>query len=278
MPVQAAGQPGRPGPGGGSRPTLPGGGRTLDDRFFVAFYGAPRTGVLGVLGERPVAESHRRLVRAAAPFRRPGERLQPVHELIVTVADPFPGPRGTFHHDVARADVARHVAAARRLGALVVLDLQPGRSGFLPVARRWAWALRQPHVGLALDPEWRVGPRQVPGQVIGSVRADEVNRVAAWLGRLVEREDLPEKLFVLHQFRTTMLPDLGRVRPVRGLEMVQHVDGFGTPGQKLDTYREVLSPDRFAPGFKLFYDEDRPLMTPAAVRRVRPAVRFVSYQ
>jgi hypothetical protein len=31
-------------------------------------------------------------------------------------------------------------------------------------------------------------------------------------------------------------------------------------------------------GFKLFYDEDRPLMRGGAVRRIRPAVRFVSYQ
>ena len=32
--------------------------------------------------------------------------------------------------------------------------------------------LALPHVGLALDPEWHVGPGQVPGRVIGSMDAD----------------------------------------------------------------------------------------------------------
>ena len=31
-------------------------------------------------------------------------------------------------------------------------------------------------------------------------------------------------------------------------------------------------------GFKLFYDEDRPRMGPAEVHRIRPYVRFVSFQ
>jgi hypothetical protein len=31
-------------------------------------------------------------------------------------------------------------------------------------------------------------------------------------------------------------------------------------------------------GFKLFYDEDVHRFTPAQVRRIRPPVRFVSYQ
>ena len=112
-----------------------------------------------------------------------------------------------------------------------MLDLQPGRADFLTVAKRWAWALEDPWVGLALDPEWRMGPRQVPGRVIGSVGAAEVNRVSAWLADLVEREGLPEKAFVLHQFRSTMIRDVERVRSSRpGLAMVQHVDGFGDPG------------------------------------------------
>jgi hypothetical protein len=60
--------------------------------------------------------------------------------------------------------------------------------------------------------------------------------------------------------------------------MVQHVDGFGTPGQKRATYNAVARPRRFAMGFKLFYDEDVRRMGPAEVHRLRPDVRFVSFQ
>jgi hypothetical protein len=59
---------------------------------------------------------------------------------------------------------------------------------------------------------------------------------------------------------------------------VQHVDGFGNQGQKLATYHAVARPAQFAMGFKLFYDEDVNLLSPARVRTIRPSVRFVSYQ
>lgn len=248
------------------------------NRFLVAYYGTAGTGALGVLGEGPPDRVHRRLVRAAAPFARPGSPVQPVYELIVTVADAYPGKDGDYNHDIPRAAVRRYIDAAHRNGALVVLDIQPGRANFLSVARRWAWALQDPWVGLALDPEWRMGPHSVPGRVIGSVHAREVNRVSAWLSGLVAQRALPEKLFVLHQFRTSMLQRPERIVRRPGLALVQHVDGFGTPGQKLDTYRAVARPRQFAMGFKLFYDEDVPRMRAAAVRRVRPVVRFVSFQ
>jgi hypothetical protein len=60
--------------------------------------------------------------------------------------------------------------------------------------------------------------------------------------------------------------------------MVQHVDGFGTPKQKLATYHAVARPRQFTMGFKLFYDEDVRRMGAPQVRTVRPPVRFVSFQ
>ncbi len=261
-------------------PKLPGGGTRVfgRHRFLVAYYGTAGTGSLGVLGESAPDEMQRRLRRAAQPFKRDGERIQSVYELIVTVADPIPGADGDFSHDIPADSVRAYIEAAHRHGALVVLDIQPGRADFLTVAKRWAWALADPWVGLALDPEWRMGPRQVPGRVIGSVGAAEVNRVSAWLSDLVEREGLPEKPFLLHQFRATMIRDVERVKQRDGLAMVLHADGFGNQGQKLATYHALARPEQFAMGFKLFYDEDVNLFGPARVRTIRPAVRFVSYQ
>ncbi|WP_193614185.1 hypothetical protein [Nocardioides lijunqiniae] len=260
--------------------TLPGGRTRVfgGGHFLVAYYGTAGTGSLGVLGETGPDQAIRRLRRAARPFARPGRPVQPVYELIVTVADGGPGPDGDFSHDIDRAAVRSYVRAAHRDGALLLLDLQPGRSDFLTVAKRWEWALRQPHVGLALDPEWRMKRRERPGQVIGSVRAREVNRVSAWLSQLTATHQLPEKLFVLHQFRTSMIEDVRRVRPRAGLAMVQHVDGFGTRTQKRATYGAVARPSQFSMGFKLFYDEDVNRMGPREVHRLRPRVRFISFQ
>jgi len=256
--------PGQAGAGGG--------------HFLVAYYGTGRTPALGVLGEDPPAVMDARLRRAAAPFRRPGAPLRHVYELIVTIADGSPGPDGDYSHDIPRAEVERYVRAAHRHHALLLLDLQPGRTGFLDVAKRWAWALRDPWVGLALDPEWRMGPRQVPARTIGQVSAAEVNRTSRWLADLTRRARLPEKLFVVHQFRVDMVGRIGEVVRRPGLATVQHVDGFGTRRQKRATYHAVARPRQFTMGLKLFYDEDVDRMGAPAVRALRPAVRFVSFQ
>ena len=58
---------------------------------------------------------------------------------------------------------------------------------------------------------------------------------------------------------------------------MQHVDGFGSPANKLATYDNVARPKKFTMGFKLFYDEDVPRMRPREVRRLSD-VRFVSFQ
>ena len=259
---------------------LPGGGREIfaEGRFLVAYYGTAGTGALGVLGEASPEKIMPRLTRAAAPFARDGRTVQPVFELIATVAHATPTKTGTYSSNISRAQVRRYIDAAHALGVLVVLDLQPGRADFLDVAKSWRWALRDPWVGLALDPEWRMGPHGVPGRRIGSVSASEVNRVSAWLDGLTAREGLPEKVFMLHQFRTDMVRHIERVQDRDHLALVQHVDGFGTPAQKLDTYHAVVRPRKFALGFKLFYDEDINRMRPAQVLAIRPRVSFVSFQ
>ena len=283
LPVPPPAEEGAPTPVPGApteAPTLPWGGQRIFDgkRVLVAYYGTAGTGALGVLGEAGPDRIVPRLVRAAAPFARGGRTVQPVFELIVTVAHTSPTKTGTYSSGIARAEVRRYLEAAHRHGALVVLDLQPGRADFLDVAKSWEWALRDPWVGLALDPEWRMGPHGVPGRRVGSVGAGEVNRVSAWLDDLTAREGLPEKLFMIHQFRTDMVRHIGRIKDRDHLALVQHVDGFGTPGQKLSTFRAVIRPHRFALGFKLFYDEDVHRMRPAQVLRIRPRVSYVSFQ
>ena len=69
------------------------------------------------------------------------------------------------------AVIRRYLRAARQAKALLLLDIQPGRSDFFTETTRLEKWLKEPDVGLALDPEWRVVDGQVPGQVIGHVDA-----------------------------------------------------------------------------------------------------------
>jgi hypothetical protein len=261
--------------------TLPSGHTRIfeGDPILVAYYGTAGTGALGVLGEHSPAVSDRRLRRQAASFRVLGRPIQPVYELIVSIADAYPGRGGDYTHDLPRKAVQRWINAAHQHGALLILDIQSGRSDFLTVAKRWSWALADPWVGLALDPEWRM-PRHhgVPGRVIGHVDAREINRTSAWLAAFTAQRQLPEKIFMLHQFRQSMIHRLRLIRQRPGLAMIQHVDGYGTRKEKLATYHHVARPKQFAMGFKLFYDEDVHRMKARDIARIRPKVSFVSYQ
>ncbi|GAA3394732.1 hypothetical protein [Cryptosporangium minutisporangium] len=260
-------------------PELPLGGRTIFPRYrVVAYYGSIGGGTLGVLGEEPPDRIVRRLRAAAEPFDTPERPVQIAFELIVRIADRKPGPRGIYSHSIKPAVIREYIAAAERAKALVILDIQPGRLSFPDAIKPYRWALEHPNVGIALDPEWRVAWNQVPGKVIGQVSAAEVNEASAYVADIVRTEQLPEKLFLLHQFRRRMLPDIERIVPRPGLAMVQHVDGFGTRPAKDATYAAVRRPEQFHLGYKLFYDEDVALYRPAEVLAFSHPPEYVSYQ
>ena len=123
-------------------------------RRLVALYGHPGAPSLGVLGEQPSAAGDRPGQRLAAPYRPLSGRapVVPAFELIATVAQAPGGPAATTPRGPVPAQALG--GRGRPAGMYVVLDLQPGRANLLDQAKRYEPLLRQPHVGLALDPEW----------------------------------------------------------------------------------------------------------------------------
>jgi hypothetical protein len=255
-----------------------GGRRILPDFRVVAYYGAPQDPQLGTLGIGTPTQAARRLTRQAAPYARAGRPVLPALELIAVVAADAPGPGGRYNLRQPDAVIRRYLPAARRAKALLLLDIQPGRSDFFAEATRLRKWLKLPDVGLALDPEWRMGPGQVPGRVIGHVSAREVNATTAWLAQLVQRYDLPQKLLLVHQFTDAMAPE-AQPKPRRGLAYVLNVDGFGTQPLKIAKYHDFVGRSTgFRPGLKLFYHEDTRVMSPAQVMGLRPPPDVVVYE
>jgi hypothetical protein len=261
------------------RSELPRGGRSLlPEQRVVAFYGAPQSRELGTLGIGTPDEAVGRLARQAAAYERRSRPVLPALELITVIAAAHPGEDGTYRTRQSNAVIRRYLRAARRARGLLVLDIQPGRSDFFTEATRLERWLKEPDVGLALDPEWRMGPDDVPGQVIGRVDSREVNATSAWLDQLVARERLPEKLFVIHQFTDDMVDETA-LKPREHLAIVLNTDGFGDRPNKRVKYHDFTreSPG-FHQGFKLFYEEDVDLMRPRDVMRLRPAPDFIVYE
>jgi hypothetical protein len=259
---------------------LPGGGRRLfPDRRIVAFYGNPRDDELGALGIGTPAQAAKRLLRQAKPYNLKARPVLPAMELISTVATAAPGDAGLYRDHISFAKIRSYLAAARKIHALLILDIQPGRGEFGPEITRLAPFLREPDVGLALDPEWHVASDALPGKVIGSTDADVVNAAATYLAKIVRERDLPEKLLIVHRFTDDMIARADRLRQVRGVQTVINVDGFGSTGVKVAKYHSfVHTTPAMRRGFKLFYKEDVQTMSPKSVMALSPRPDVVVYE
>ncbi len=266
------------------RPTptqLPGGGRRIfPDKRVVAFYGNPADEELGALGIGTPDQAAAKLKRVARSYERKSRPVLLALELIATIAANAPGADGKYRNRVPEEVIDRYYRAARKAGALLLLDVQPGNATFPEEVRRLKKWLVKPDVGLALDPEWRLQPGQIPGQVIGSVSAEEVNAVSIDLAALVRERNLPEKLFLIHQFTNDMVQDKPKVAIRKGLATVFNVDGFGLPAAKVSKYREFTrsTPKGAHDGFKVFFREDTNRMRPAAVMALQPPPDIIEYE
>lgn len=270
---------------------LPGGGQLvfpvagsapgLHAKRYIALYGTPGTPALGVLGEQDVPATIARAQQTAAPYdAMTDDTVVPTLEIIATVASAAPEPDGSYSRGRSVDELRPLVEAAAEAGQAVVIDLQPGRTDFLTQAQRYADLLAYPHVGLALDPEWRLQPDQVHLRQIGSVGVDEVNATAAWLAQFTRERQLPQKMFLLHQFSLRMIAERDRLDTSHDeLAVIIHADGQGSQPAKAGTWaalRQGAPPVHW--GWKNFYDEDTPMLDPAQTWQVQPVPDLVTYQ
>ena len=262
---------------------LPGGAQILFPmRRLVALYGHPGAPALGALGQQGLQASIARARKVAAAYRALSSTpVIPAFEIIATVAQAHPGRDGNYSYESTVASLRPWVRQATAAGMYVILDLQPGRASLLAQARRYQSLLELPDVGLALDPEWKLAPGQLPLRQIGSVSSSEVNGVARWLADLTARYRLPQKLLVLHQFKLSMIGDEHMLRTrYDDLAILIHMDGQGTPASKQQTWEAVT---RAAPagvffGWKNFYAKDHPMMSPRLTMARTPRPVMISYQ
>lgn len=247
----------------------------------VAYYGNPMSKRMGILGEINPDSMLARLAKQAAAYTAvdSGRPALPALELIATVAQAGPGKSGLYRARMPDTLIARVMGWAEKHHYLVILDIQTGRSTMAAEMVPLMKYLAKPYVHLGLDPEFSIGTKKIPGKVIGRIDAADVNAVSAVLAALVDSLKLPPKMLIVHRFTTPMLSNHQKIKLDPRVQIVIDMDGFGPPRLKYGSYKAYVHdrPVQFA-GFKLFYKNDKPILTPAQVMEMDPVPLFIMYQ
>lgn len=265
-------------------PELPRGGRELFPRYrLVGFCGTPGAPELGQLSGNLTSRT-KELAKLGEQYAGDREIL-PAFELIAVVVMGAPGLDKAWRRRVPNSVVDQYLEAAREAKALLLLNIQPGHSDFMTEVKAFEPWLREPDVGVALDPEWQMWAKdQKPGSVYGQTTGEVVTSIASYLSDLVREHDLPEKALVFHQVNEHVFKNEAALTAHPGVVFIKSVDGLGFTAAKIATYRYLvksLAPE-VHPGFKLFFDEDVKfggrLMGPKEVLALSPVPEYVMYE
>jgi hypothetical protein len=265
-----------PAEGSGQRPAA-----LLPQSRIVTYYGNPLDKRMGVLGVPPVGEMLSRLQSEARAWQKadPASEVRPGLELVAAVASDYPGEDGSYCTRMPAELIEKVIGWANRRGWLTILDVQVGRSSVRAEVERLVPYLRRPNVHLALDPEFQMRRGLKPGKRIGSSDGEDVNVAVIMLAEVIEKNRLPPKLLLVHRFTDDMLRRRGKIRLDPRVQIVVVMDGFGPPYGKRKIYRREITrePVQYA-GIKLFYRNDKPMLSPAEVLKLDPTPRVIIYQ
>lgn len=261
-------------------------GAILPFNRIVAYYGNFYSTKMGVLGEYPAPQMLSMLKAEKAKWEAADPSTPVVLGInyIASTAQGSPGKEGLYTLRMPDSEIDKAVELARQVDGIVILDIQIGLSSLqkeLPYLDKY---LAMPNVHLGLDPEFSMKTGGVPGDVIGSYDAADINYAANYLAEFVRKNDLPPKVIIVHRFTQRMVTNTPAIKPLPEVQIVMDMDGWGSPARKLNTYQQFIAtqPVQFT-GFKLFYKNDlKPpstrMLTPAELLKLTPQPLFIQYQ
>ncbi len=266
--------------------TYPNYGALLPFNRIVAYYGNFYSKNMGVLGAYPPDQMLPMLMNEVAKWQAadPTTPVIPAIDYIVTTAQASPGPSGMYRLRMPSDQIQKAIDLADQVHGIVFLDVQVGLSTLqaeLPLLEPY---LKLPNVHLSIDPEFSMKTGARPGTVIGTFSSDDINYATQFLAQIVDQNNLPPKILVVHRFTSPMVTGYKNIKPLPEVQIVMDMDGWGPQSQKLQTYYDAIykEPVQFT-GFKLFYKNDllRPstgLLTPEQLLKLTPRPIYIQYQ
>lgn len=261
-------------------------GAILPFKRIIAYYGNLYSKQMGILGELPKDSMFARLNEEVKNWEKADSLLevQPALHYIAVTAQQQPGKAGKYRLRMPFHQIDSVLSMAKEINAIVFLDIQVGLSTLQQEIPELEEYLKLPNVHLGVDPEFSMKDGQAPGKVVGYFTAEDLNYASNYLAKLVKEYNLPPKVLIVHRFTQRMVRDYGQITTRPEVQIVMHMDGWGEPAKKVNTYRQFVyrEPVEFT-GFKIFYKNDlKPansrLMTPEDLLKLKPAPVYIQYQ
>jgi hypothetical protein len=253
----------------------------LKNHRLVTYYGTPQSENMGILGTMEPEEFMKKLKEQTQAYSDadPDCPAVPTIELITTMAQNEPGPDGDYVRMTSEENIETYVELAEKHDALVILDIQLGTDTVMNQVKMVEKWLKHPQVHLAIDTEFHVAEGEKPGEDLGQVDGRKIQEAVEYVSELTEKNNLPDKLVLVHQFTGHVLTHKDAIKPTDNVEVAINFDGWGPAADKQALYGKYIrdEPNQYG-GFKIFYDKDVPVLTPEEVLKMDPSPAIVNYQ
>ncbi|WP_118193283.1 hypothetical protein [Albibacterium indicum] len=261
-------------------------GAILPQKRIIAYYGNLYSTKMGILGEYEPEKMLARLDEEIEKWNRVDSAREAIPALhyIAVVAQGSAGKDGKYRSRMPDHQIDSVLAIAEMRDALVFLDIQVALSTIQDELPHLEKYLKLPHVHLGIDPEFSMKDGTRPGKKIGHFTAADINYASEYLSKIVQENNLPPKVFVVHRFTQGMVRNYNDIQLRPEVQTVIHMDGWGPTTLKKDTYRRYIykEPVEFT-GFKIFYKNDikqapNRLITPEELMELKPIPVYIQYQ
>jgi hypothetical protein len=261
-------------------------GAVLPFKRIVAYYGNFYSTRMGILGELEPEEMLAHLEQTKKLWEEvdPHTPVLPAIEYIAMVAQADAGADGMYRAVMPDVEIEKAYTLAQKIDGVMILDIQVGLSPLSAELPKFKKYLERPDVFFALDPEFSMKGGQKPGTVIGTFNAADINYTINYLTKIVQENNLPPKVLLVHRFTQNMLTGSEQIKATPEVQVVIVMDGWGSKDLKRGTYKSVIEPEpvQFT-GIKIFYKNDLKapstgLLSPKEVMSLNPVPIYIQYQ
>jgi len=261
-------------------------GAILPFNRVVSYYGNLYSKKMGALGEYAPDTMLMKLMTEVERWKTadPETPVVPALHYIATTAQSYPQKDNSYILRMPDSEIDKILEMAKRIDAIVFLDIQVGQSTIQKELPRLEKYLKLPNVHVGIDPEFSMKTGKKPGTIIGTMSATDVNFVSAYLSKIVQDNNLPPKILVVHRFTQGMLTKYKSIKTPPEVQIVIDMDGWGFQAKKIAAYNMIIQdePVQFT-GFKLFYKndiklKDSKMLTPTEVLKLKPRPMYIQYQ